>query len=196
RVVFRGLELQDDKTLREYSVTENATLHLFLELRSYKPAIYFLSPTRLNNVDVQVKLSRHWSFSTIYPLAKGAVGQNNVSWQVSIKPDGTLKDTATDIDCSYLFWEAGALADPSSAVTEAHPLKPQTLSHTLPTTMSCHLTTSCPISTGSLPASPSPRQCEPKWSFNGSPSSSQFAIGVFRSPSTSSRRSTLRKRLN
>ncbi|KAL2876447.1 hypothetical protein SGCOL_008253 [Colletotrichum sp. CLE4] len=81
----------------------------------YKPAIYFLSPTRLNNVDVQVKISRHWSFSTIYPLAKGAVGQNNVSWQVSIKPDGTLKDTATDIDCSYLFWEAGALADPSSA---------------------------------------------------------------------------------
>ncbi|KAL0769061.1 hypothetical protein CaCOL14_008369 [Colletotrichum acutatum] len=70
-----------------------------------KPAIYLFSPIQLNNVDVKVELSLHWSFSTIYPLVEGAAGQNDVS--------------------CYLFWEADTFADPLSDVTKTHGFNPQ-----------------------------------------------------------------------
>ncbi|KXH60870.1 hypothetical protein CSAL01_12724 [Colletotrichum salicis] len=51
--------------------------------------------------------------------------RKRVSWHVSVKPDGTLKDTATDIDCNCLVWEAEAWIERSSAVTEAHFFNPR-----------------------------------------------------------------------
>lgn len=125
RLIYRRQQMEPKKTLRYYSVIENDTMHLVLRLRDGKPAIYLLSPTQLSNVSVMVNLSHHWSISNIYPLVKGAVGQNDVSWQASAKPDGTLKDTATGVECSYLFWEADALNDPLSKVTETHGFNPQ-----------------------------------------------------------------------
>ncbi|KXH60631.1 ubiquitin [Colletotrichum nymphaeae SA-01] len=125
RLIYRRQQMKPKKTLRSYSVIENDTIHLVLRLRGGKPAIYLMSPTQLNNVSVMVDLSQHWSFSNVYPLVKGAIGQNDVSWQVSAKPDGTLNDTATGVECSYLFWEADALTDPSSKITETHGFNPQ-----------------------------------------------------------------------
>ncbi|KAK1622008.1 hypothetical protein BDP81DRAFT_168436 [Colletotrichum phormii] len=119
RIVFRGLDLEDDKTLREYSVTDNDILNLFPDIIGAKSAIYLLSPTQLNNVYVEFELSPYsWTFNTLY---RGAY----VSWQVSVKPDGTLKNTATDIDCNCLVWEAEAWIERSSAVTEAHFFNPR-----------------------------------------------------------------------
>ncbi|OHE96883.1 polyubiquitin [Colletotrichum orchidophilum] len=125
RLIYNGRRLKDERTLSYYSITNNSSLSLIPRQRGGKPAIYLMSPTELKDVDVKVDLSHHWTFMTIYPLVEGAVGQNSVFWQVSAGPDGTLEDNATGTECSYLFWEADALADPSSDVPEAFCFNPQ-----------------------------------------------------------------------
>ncbi|KAF6837997.1 polyubiquitin [Colletotrichum musicola] len=95
-----------------------------------KPAIYLMSPVRLDSASVQVTLSRHWEFSTIYPLAEPVLQNGNrssVSWQVAADPNGTLNDAATGVECSYLYWEAMTTSDipASPRVSSEYPFNPQ-----------------------------------------------------------------------
>ncbi len=76
--------------------------------------IYLFLPSSLPEVNVQLSLRPTWSFSALYPptpivstKAHGYQGDGQtVSWTVAAMPDGTLIDKATNLEVSYLFWEA------------------------------------------------------------------------------------------
>jgi len=65
-------------------------------------------------VDVRLSLVPSWSFSALYPsppiestrLLGRAGNSQSVSWTVSAMPDGTLTDKETNLEVTYLFWEA------------------------------------------------------------------------------------------
>lgn len=116
RLIFQGSQMEDDRTLASYSVKNNDLIHFVPRLCGGKPAIYLMSPTKLSSVSVDVTLTQHWGFSTLYPIVKPAIvsGKYRVTWQVSVCPDGTLETlgaSGTKLQGSYLFWEAEAFAD-------------------------------------------------------------------------------------
>ncbi|KAF0325481.1 ubiquitin family protein [Colletotrichum asianum] len=113
------------------SITPVLPLHPMFLLCGGKPAIYLMSPTKLS-VSVDVTLTQHWGFSTLYPIVKPAIvsGKSRVMWQVSVCPDGTLETlgaSGTKLQCSYLFWEAEAFADGCVApeYSADYPFNPQ-----------------------------------------------------------------------
>ncbi|KAJ7097361.1 hypothetical protein C8R44DRAFT_643573, partial [Mycena epipterygia] len=76
-----------------------------------KPVIYIYSPVDID-IAVSLTLIRDWSFSTIYPVvpakspfSPSGVGQR-ILWNVRTHPDGSLIELNTDLDVTYLFWEA------------------------------------------------------------------------------------------
>lgn len=130
RLIFAGRQLEDYRTLSEYCITSGCMVELVLRLRGGKPAIYLMSPGQLNNAFVCVTLSRHWEFSTVYPLAVPALGsgkQSSVGWHVSADPNGILKDKATGFECSYLYWEAKTTLEvpASPSISSKYPFNPQ-----------------------------------------------------------------------
>ncbi|KAI8251134.1 Ubiquitin-60S ribosomal protein [Colletotrichum sp. SAR11_239] len=132
RLIFQGSQMEDDRTLASYSVKNNDLILFVPRLCGGKPAIYLMSPTKLSSVSVDVTLTQHWGFSTLYPIVKPAIvsGKSRVTWQVSVCPDGTLETLGapgTKLQCSYLFWEAEAFADGCVAPEHSadYPFNPQ-----------------------------------------------------------------------
>ncbi|KAF5491585.1 Ubiquitin-60S ribosomal protein [Colletotrichum siamense] len=132
RLIFQGSQMEDNRTLASYSVKDNDLIHFVARLCGGKPAIYLMSPTKLSSVSVDVTLTQHWGFSTLYPIIKPAIvsGKSRVTWQVSVCPDGTLETLGapgTKLQCSYLFWEAEAFADGCVAPEHSadYPFNPQ-----------------------------------------------------------------------
>ncbi|GKT61810.1 ubiquitin family protein [Colletotrichum tofieldiae] len=127
RLIFQGKMLEDDKSLSHYSIKDCDVVHSVSKLRGGKPAIYLMSPTTLKDVSVHVTLSHHWEITTTYPLIEKPTDElHAASWRVSVRPDGILSDFTTGIECSYLFWEADALADLSCADTSReYPFNPR-----------------------------------------------------------------------
>ncbi|KAL3291219.1 ubiquitin family protein [Colletotrichum asianum] len=132
RLIFQGGQMEDNRTLASYSIKNNDLIHFIPRLCGGKPAIYLMSPTKLSSVSVDVTLTQHWGFSTLYPIVKPAIvsGKSRVMWQVSVCPDGTLETlgaSGTKLQCSYLFWEAEAFADGCVApeYSADYPFNPQ-----------------------------------------------------------------------
>lgn len=108
RLIYAGQILEDSRTIADYNLQPEAIVHLQLRLIGGKPVIYLSSATPVN-AQVSLRLTPSWSFSAIYPLSpvkpeKG--GGEQIIWNVSVKPDGTMKDLASGCDVSYLYWEA------------------------------------------------------------------------------------------
>ena len=122
RLIFDGVQLTDrNQTLAARGITNDSEIHFVMALR--KPAIYILSPASLDNVHLSVRLSEEWEFTTVYPLAASKQPPQHMSWDVSVKPDGTLKDLNNGAEVSYLFWEASAVPVGEPAA-DAAPGKP------------------------------------------------------------------------
>ena len=109
RLIFAGQQLENNRTLYDYSIGHDAVIHLVLRLRGGKPVIYLFSPS---NIEVSVKLSLvpEWNISAIYPVVpikpSSAHSKEEITWRVRVQPNGDLTELNTGLDVAYLFWEA------------------------------------------------------------------------------------------
>ncbi|KAG8782451.1 hypothetical protein FRC12_020809 [Ceratobasidium sp. 428] len=130
RVIFKGLQLQDNRVLSDYGILEGSAIHLILRLRGDKPIIYLYPAIPTPNIRVQLSLVNTWDFSALYP-ATPIISEEDIesgqstAWTVDAKPDGTLFDHRTHREVSYLFWEAHTkLALPATPAC-SRPASPQ-----------------------------------------------------------------------
>jgi len=81
--------------------------------RNRKPVIYIFSPTDID-VSVTLSLTPDLRFSAIYPVVptkRSPSSGQQVQWTVHTHRDGTLTETNTGLEVSYLFWESETVAD-------------------------------------------------------------------------------------
>ncbi len=114
RASYDGYRVKDQDTLFDLGVEDGDEIDLTRDQVGGKPVIYLYPPIPLSEVNVQLSLVPSWSFSALYPSTpiqstrqKRCEGDaQTVSWTVSAKPDGTLTDKVSNLEISYLFWEA------------------------------------------------------------------------------------------
>ena len=107
RLGLEGVQMEGDRVLQDYGIREGSLIDLVFKLRGGKPIIYLFSP-RTVEATVRLSLTRDWSLSAIYPsvpIADKDKGQK-LEWKVQTRTDGTLHELNTELDVSYLFWEA------------------------------------------------------------------------------------------
>ena len=133
RIIFKEKQLELGKTLYEYDVFDNATLHLVLRLRGGKPVILFFPPTSGPHAKTKsfvtttsVTLHNGCKFTTLLPRPKHSVDGHTVTWNailerpLGVSFDHPSSETATTEGegderpghvrvngrkHSYLFWE-------------------------------------------------------------------------------------------
>jgi len=67
-------------------------------------------------ITVKLKLCDQWEFTTVYPIQK--IIDNSITWNLLAKTDGTLVESTTKKEYSYLFWEADTFPE----LHDQHPL--------------------------------------------------------------------------
>lgn len=114
RLMVGGQRVISSETILELDVEDGDELDVIQVQRGGKPVIYLYPAREVAEVNVQLSLVPSWSFSALYPSTPiqssrlhGCEGDaQTVSWAVSASPDGTLTDKASNLQVSYLFWEA------------------------------------------------------------------------------------------
>ena len=93
RFVFRGKQIEDGKTLQDYSIEEGSSIHYVLR----KPVLYLYPKEK---TCVKVKLMNN-NFLCTYPEYNEETG-----WNVIAQPDGTLINEDDGFEYQSLFWES------------------------------------------------------------------------------------------
>ncbi|KAG8831983.1 hypothetical protein FRC18_005674 [Serendipita sp. 400] len=129
RIIYKGTEIENDKTMKYYSVNPEATMHLILSLR--KPVIYLFSEANLT-VEVSLSLSPMLSFTTIYPVSPiktSDSGEEMIRWTVETRKDRTLLDLGTGLEVHYIYWKASTRAVSPLTPPSSRPATPINADH-------------------------------------------------------------------
>jgi hypothetical protein len=107
RLLRHGQTIDSEATPRSLGVKKGETIIFQQGGNARKPIIYLFPPINLD-ASVQLSLSLEWRFSTLYPTApiKTIGDMEQVEWQVSVRPDGSMLDKRSGAEVAYLFWEA------------------------------------------------------------------------------------------
>lgn len=106
--IFNGYIINSEETIGCCGIEDGDYIDLHLPLLGGKPIIYLYSPIDVQ-ASVKLFLIPEWRFSAVYPVAHTTINHQNrecIEWNVQTHQDGSLTETNTGRDVSYLFWEA------------------------------------------------------------------------------------------
>lgn len=109
RGTFDGVAFKPTDTPATLNMFDGDVLDIQALQLGGKPVIYLFSPAEIQ-ARVRLTLVEEWKLSVIYPVVPIKLCSSSctetIEWDVETRTDGSLYEKNTNLEVSYLFWEA------------------------------------------------------------------------------------------